>query len=156
MPQADTQHFGAVRYREEDVIHFPRGLPGFDRRRRFLPLAFPHTHPLIFLQSIEDPALCFMTLPVLAADRSYRLELAAEDLALIGLPRRPQPRIGEDVLCVAILSIREDGPTANLLAPVVVNLQNRTGVQAVSGNCGYSHRHRLSGNRPLAQKGAAC
>jgi flagellar assembly factor FliW len=139
-----------------DVIHFPRGLPGFDHRRRFLPLAFSHTHPLIFLQSIEDPALCFITLPVLAADLSYRLDIAAEDLALIGLPRRPQPRIGEDILCVAVLSIREDGPTANLLAPIVVNLHNRTGVQAVSRNSGYSHRHPLGGRRQAAREATAC
>jgi flagellar assembly factor FliW len=156
MPQADTRHFGTIQYQEADVIHFPRGLPGFDQQRRFLPLAFPHTHPLIFLQSIEDPGLCFITLPVLAADPSYRLELAGEDLALIGLPRRPQPRIGEDVLCVVVLSIREDGPTANLLAPLVVNLRNRLGVQAVSQNSRYSHRHPLGATRPAAREAVAC
>jgi len=147
MPEFDTQHFGRVRFSESDLVHFPRGLPGFEHRRRFLPLSLPHSEPLIFLQSLEDAALCFLTLPVLAADPCYRLELAREDLALLGLPARPQPRIGADVLCVAVLSIREDGPTLNLLAPVVVNLRNRIAVQAVCPDSG-SHQHPLPVPQP--------
>ena len=45
---------------------FPEGLPGFERERRFLPLEMPDQHPLVFLQSAATPALCFVTLPVLA------------------------------------------------------------------------------------------
>ena len=48
-----------------------------------------------------------------------------------GFPLTRQPRIGEDVLCLTVLSIRETGPTANLLAPMVVNLHNRKAVQAM-------------------------
>jgi flagellar assembly factor FliW len=67
--------------------------------------------------------------------------MSAEDIRLLGLWRAP--RIGEDVLCLAVLSIRPEGPTANLLAPVVVNLRNRLAVQAVAPDSEYSHRHPL-------------
>jgi flagellar assembly factor FliW len=143
MPAFDTRHFGRIVYRDDVALTFPRGLPGFENYRRFLVLSLPHQEPLVFLQSLEDAALCFLTLPVLAVDCSFRLEISSEDRALIGLPPGLPPRIGEDVLCLAVLSIREEGPTANLLAPLVVNLRNRLSVQAVAAESGYSHQHPL-------------
>ena len=143
MPVVQTSNFGTISYDCEAVIEFPQGLPGFDDRRRFVALQFPDTAPLTFLQSLEVPELCFITMPVLAVDPHYRLKVAGEDLALVGLPAQSQPRIGEEVLCLTVLSLDEAGPTANLLAPLVVNLRNLKGVQAVAGESGYSHQHAL-------------
>lgn len=143
MPEFDTQHFGRIAYAEDFTILFPHGLPGFDHLRSFVLLSYPDTQPLVFLQSLEDPALCFITMPVLAADPAYRLEVSPEDLGLLGLPLRAQPRVGEDVLCLTVLSLREAGPTANLLAPIVVNLKNRRAVQALCPESRYSHRQPL-------------
>ena len=46
---------------------------------------FPDREPLIFLQSLEDPDLCFLTLPVLAVDPQYQLTVSKEDRELVGL-----------------------------------------------------------------------
>jgi flagellar assembly factor FliW len=104
---------------------------------------FVENDPLIYLQSLEDPALCFITMPILAADPGYRLKVSREDLGRLGLNSGRQPRIGDDVLCLTVLSIRETGPTANLLAPIVVNLRNRKAVQAVAPESDYSHQFAL-------------
>ena len=61
----------------------------------------------------------------------------------MGLPLDRQPRLGNEVLCLAVLSLRETGPTANLLAPVVVNLSNYRAVQALAPESNYSHQHAL-------------
>jgi flagellar assembly factor FliW len=150
MPTLQTKNFGPIRYDADAALEFPRGVPGFEERRRFLALHFDGTDPLVYLQSFEDPELCFLTMPVLAADPSYRLQLEPEDAELIGLTSNA-PRIGEDALCLTVLSLREDGPTANLLAPIVVNLRNRQAVQAVATQSGYSHQHRL-----MAEEAVAC
>jgi flagellar assembly factor FliW len=145
MPEFLTTHLGRIEYREQDVLEFPAGLPGFDEERAFLPLELPAAHPLILFQSLKTPELCFMTLPVLAVDRSYRLAMDPEDLRHIGLRGNVQPRIGSEVLCVAIVAVREDRPpTVNLLAPLVVNLANRRGVQAIQVESSYSHQHELA------------
>lgn len=149
MPVVETNNFGQVRYDEEAVLEFPRGLAGFEARRAFVPLRQPENDPLIFLQSLEEPSLCFVTAPVLVLDADYRLEVDAEDRQLIGLPPG-RLKIGEQVLCLAVLSLREDGPTANLLAPVVVNAANRRAVQAVAAASGYSHQHRLCAEEAVA------
>ena len=143
MPSFDTKNFGIVSYQPEAVVEFPAGLPGFDQRRQFLALQFPDSAPLIFLQSLEDPGLCFITLPVLAVDQRYRLQVNDEDRRRVGLPVGRALQIGEDVLCLTVISLRESGPTANLLAPVVVNLTNRQAVQAVADDAAYSHQHVL-------------
>jgi flagellar assembly factor FliW len=143
MPGFETKHFGRIAEEPDVVFEFPRGLPGFEERRRFAPLHFERSDPLIFLQSLEDPDLCFLTVPVGVVDPGYRLTMEPEDLELIGLPAGAQPRIGIDVLCLAVISVHAEGPTANLLAPIVVHLRNYQAVQAVTCDSAYSHQHPL-------------
>ncbi len=155
MPEIKTKNFGRIPYQDDEAFIFRRGLPGFETRSRFLPLTFPGREPLVFLQSLEDPELCFITLPIWAACPSYRLDMAREDMAQIGLRPGVTARIGEDLLCLAVISIRADGPTANLLAPVVVNLRNRLSVQAVAPSSRYSHRHPLADRQPSPERAPA-
>ena len=95
-------------------------------------------------------ACVFVTLPVLAIDRQYRLDVSEEDLALLELEREQQPRIGEEVACLAVLTLQESGPTANLLAPIVINLGNLKAVQAIAPESSYSHQHVLMPAEALA------
>ena len=143
MPSFDTQNFGTVEYEGNSAVEFPQGLPGFEERRRFVALTFPDSKPLVFLQSLEDRGLCFVTLPVLSIDQHYRLEVCEEDLAPLGLAPEQQPRIGKEVACLAVLTLQESGPTANLLAPIVVNIGTLKAVQAIAPESGYSHQHAL-------------
>jgi flagellar assembly factor FliW len=148
MPQIDTKHFGAVACREEALFEFPAGLPGFEAERLFVPLEYPTSNPIVFLQSLRCPSLCFITLPVQAADAGYQLAIAAEDLRLLGLPPERQPVIGAEVVCLAVVSVAAGAePTANLLAPIVVNLANRRAVQAIQEGSNYSHRRPLAAQR---------
>ena len=143
MPVLETKYFGKLSYERDSELEFPLGLPGFDERKRFVAVHFVENDPLIYLQSLEDPALCFITMPILAVDPQYRLKVSGDDLGCLGLSSNRQPRIGDDVLCLSVLSIRETGPTANLLAPIVVNLRNRKAVQAVAPESDYPHQFAL-------------
>ena len=143
MPLLNTKNLGTISWEPGSEIEFPRGLPGFEQLRRFVAVHFCHTDPLIFLQSLEDAALCFITLPVRAVDADYRVAVSNEDLRLVGLRAGRQPHIGKEIHCLAVLSLRKAGATANLLAPVVINLKNLKAVQAVAQAGGYSHQHVL-------------
>ncbi|MCU1232529.1 MAG: hypothetical protein JWP63_496 [Candidatus Solibacter sp.] len=151
MSNFETKYFGNIQFDEASVVVFPAGLPAFEEKRRFLALHFQPSAPLVYLQSLEAGELCFVTLPVGAIDPNYQLTMSDDDVERIGLARGRQPAIGSDVLCLAVLSIREGGPTANLLAPVVINLANRLAVQAVAQDVSYSHRHEL-----IVQEAMAC
>lgn len=140
----ETRHFGTIEFERDAICEFPAGLPGFEDEHEFLALELPHTRPIVFLQSLRRADLCFITLPVQTIEPGYRLLMSAEDLRLLGLPEERQPELGREVLCLAIVAVGEgQPPTANLLAPVVINLANRRAVQAIQSDSGYSHRHPL-------------
>jgi flagellar assembly factor FliW len=141
MPICRTKYHGAMEYAEGAVLHFPLGLFGFEEETRFLSIEQPALRPIVFLQSLATPDLCFLALPVSVVDPSYAVDLQPEDLKRIQLPASRQPEIGSDILCLTLLVIQENGPTtANLLAPIVVNRQNLLAIQAISGNQNYSHQ----------------
>ena len=143
MPQCLTKYHGEMNYDEQAALYFARGLFGFEAETRFVSIEQPALRPLVFLQSLTTPDLCFVTLPVFVVDRKYSLLVREEDLEAVGLPTDRQPEIGADVLCLAIVSIQQGGPTtANLLAPVVVNRQNSRAIQAISLN--RKHTHQVS------------
>jgi len=151
MPQIRTAYFGELDYTDGTVFHFPYGLPGFEHEHTFLFLKQPHTEPLLFLQSLSDAKLCFILLPILVIDEHYKINLDAEDLAALHLPAGRQPRIGEEILCAAIVTTCEGGePTANLMAPVVVNLKEQIGLQAIQADSPYSHKHPILTGKELA------
>jgi flagellar assembly factor FliW len=151
LQHCETRYFGPVEYKEESVMVFPDGIPAFEQETRFLAMRQPISEPLVFLQSVANPNVCFATLPAAAACPGYKLRMAPEDLRALGLEKGRQPAIGSDVLCLAILSLEEHAPpTVNLLAPIVINLNTLRGRQAIQTDSPYSHREAL----PLRE--AAC
>jgi flagellar assembly factor FliW len=151
MAKCLTKSHGEIEYSEDVVMHFSEGLFGFESETRFLPIEVPALHPLLFLQSVDRQGLCFITLPILVIDPFYRLNLSPSDLELAGLPPGRQPAIGEDVLCLAILTLHQDAPgTANLIAPLVMNLHTRQAVQAIVCEGDYSHQHVFPASSPEA------
>jgi flagellar assembly factor FliW len=136
MPQCETKYFGTVSYDPQTVITFPAGLPAFENHTHFLPIEDAARLPFVFLQSLEEARLCFLTLPVTVLDPHYQLKMSAEDLKAVGLLQLGG--LATDLLCLAVVSFNPDGnPTANLLAPIVVNGATRTGVQSVRDDFAY-------------------
>ena len=143
MPQCETRYFGTVSYDDRTVITFSAGLPAFEHLRGFLPIEEAARRPFIFLQSLEEPRLCFLALPVAVLDPGYQLKMTLEDLATIGL-KKP-PGAGDDLRCLAVVSFNRDGvAAANLLAPIIVNAANRQAVQSVRDDFVYSACQRLT------------
>ncbi len=137
MPTCTTKYHGDLAYSEDRAIVFPGGLPGFEQQTRFLLVEVPATRPIVFLQSLTTSSLCFITLPVRVVDPSYELDIPEEDAQLIGLPAPP-----DQVLALALLTIQGGRTTtANLAAPVIVNMASRRAHQVISTNPAHSHRH---------------
>jgi len=147
--KCQTRYFAVMEYSEDSVIRLPRGLPGFEDEHEFVLIDQPSYRPLVFFQSLPTQQLCFLAMPVLSVDRSYRLAVSAEDLALLELDTSRQPNIGEEVMCLSFIAAGEDRAlSANLLSPVVINLTRRVAVQAIQTGCHYSHRHPLLAEEP--------
>jgi len=144
MPRLLTKYFGELDYSPDSVFDFPSGIPAFEEEHDFVFLDKPNTTPLLFMQSLHSPDLCFVAVPVFVACPNYRLSLSAEDRRSLQLaPERP-PRIGEDILCLALVTLAEGfDPTVNLASPIVLNLRNRNGIQLIPEWSDYSIRQSL-------------
>ena len=144
MTSCQTKYFGELQYEPRGILRFPDGLPGFEDEREFLPVEQLSTRPLVYLQSLTNIGICFVGLPVWLVEPGYRLELSEEETAKLQLGDGGAVNPATDgLLCLALLTVRESGTTANLMAPVVANLRTGVALQAISAGVGYSHQHRL-------------
>lgn len=140
-----SDYFGTLECADSGLFHFANGIPGFECEHHFAPVEIPAQRPLVYLQSINRPDLCLITLPVRTVCPEFELDLQPEDAALLGFPLQTALRIGEDVLCLAIVSVdatRE--PVANLLAPLVVNLRTHEAVQAIQADSDWTCDHVIA------------
>jgi flagellar assembly factor FliW len=142
VPVLESASLGTVEYAENDLIHFPLGLPGFEDQRIFLPISRPGEAPLLYLHSAISSDLFFLAIPVELVDPNYEVKLLEEYRAVLGLNDVAGP--ATDLLCLAVLCVPDEGPaTANLLGPIVIHQTNRIGVQAIRDDARYSARHEL-------------
>jgi flagellar assembly factor FliW len=126
------------------ALHFPNGLPGFETVTRFTLKEQPSLSPVAFLKSVDTPDLCFLVIPVQSILPDYGLSISSDDLRTLALDDSRLPEVGSEVHCLTILTVPEQGPlTANLLAPVVINMAAGLAVQAVRADAVYSHRHEI-------------
>jgi len=144
MPRLVSKYFGELDYSADSVFQFLEGIPAFEDQTAFVFLDQPQTHPLVFMQSLRYPGLCFISVPVFVVDPAYRLDLVSEDFVSLDLAPELAPQIGSDILCLALVTVSKGAdPTVNLASPVVLNLRNRKGGQVIQPSAGYSVRHPL-------------
>jgi len=139
--QLQTKYFGVLPCREEDALHFPEGLFGFEEERQFYLLPFEGGGgSLLCFQSAVTPALAFVAVNPFFLKRDYAPVLTAEELKKMGAAR------SEDLcfytLCVLRNPVAES--TVNLRCPVVINDETRQAMQVILETKEYRMHHRLS------------
>lgn len=125
-----TSRFGPVTLHDEDVIEFPEGILGFNDLRQFVLLDDPNDEIFAWLQSCEVPQIAFPVLEPELFSQTYQVVLTKHDLESLGLnTQEKQHRIRS----FSIITIPEDPTqmTANLKAPVVINIEKRLARQIV-------------------------
>ena len=142
-----SRYFGEIEVDAAAPFRFSQGLTGFESERDFSPIEIPAQRPILYLQSHNREDLCLITLPVRVIVSDYALHLAPEYLGALGFRDDETPRIGEELLCLAIVTAGEDrGLTANLLAPIVVNIRTHQAAQAIQYDSDYNNRHPIPEN----------
>jgi len=135
---------GLLRYDPREVVFFPDGIPAFEDQHRFILVPVAEKPPVILLQGVDCPELAFLTVPVESVVSGYELELTPEAKEALGRSPEAELAVGRELLCLAIVTAARQGPaTANLLAPVVIDVETRRGIQFIQFDSGYSHQHPL-------------
>jgi len=75
--------------------------------------------------------------------------VSREDLEALDLDRGRQPTLGSEVVVLALVSLQDGfSATANLMAPIVLNLKTHCGLQAIRQDNLYSHQHPIQSPSP--------
>jgi flagellar assembly factor FliW len=152
MPKVHSRYFGPLEYSAAELFTFPEGLPGFAEETAFLPVEVPGQFPLVYLQSLLNPDLCFAAIPAPCLDSGYRINASPDELALTGLSPDSVP--GPDALVLALICFADDGnAVANLRAPIVISIQSRRGVQIIQTDDRYPACFSLV---PETEEAATC
>lgn len=122
-----TSRFGQVELKEEDIITFSEGLLGFADLRKFVLLDDPNDDIFAWLQSCEAPSIAFPVLEPEIYTEQYKATLTKADLEALKLATQEKARL------FSIITIPDDPTqmTANMKAPIVVNVPARLARQCV-------------------------
>ena len=123
-----SNRFGDIEISEESLVIFPSGLVGFPNYKRYVVLDVAEESDYQWFQSIEEPSLAFVLIDVRILSSDIRVEIPEEFLPELEI----QPN--DPVLLLAVVTIPSDAPeqaSANLRAPLVVNVRTRKGKQLI-------------------------
>lgn len=135
-----TMRFGQIDIAEEQIITFTAGLPGFPAQKKFVPVQYRENSPLFFLQSIELPELAFIIGDPFHIVGNYVVDIPQEDQEALEI------NSPEEASVYVILTLRQGGKiiTANLVAPLVINMVKKIGRQVILFNSPYNSRFPLN------------
>lgn len=134
-----TVRFGELEVSQEEKITFPEGILGFPELTQYC-LVDPGDDTLIlWLQSLQNPQIAFPVLEPKIFKNDYIVKLSAQELKQLALANINQS------IVFTILTIPKDVTqmTANLKAPIVVNLREQIGRQVVLQENEYTLKHLM-------------
>ena len=146
--EIQTSRFGRISVEDERLITVPNGLLGFPSFTRYALIQSGQEQYFLWLQSVDEPGLAFVVADPATFFKDYDVpvrEEAQRDLALT------DPKF---VQVFVICNKVGDWLTGNLLGPLVVNAENRLGIQVVLTEKRWTTRQpllRLQAEVPLAK-----
>lgn len=137
----DTKYFGRIDCPEEDKLHFPEGLFGFEEEKEFFLLPFEGSEDtLLCFQSAATPGLAFVAVNPFSLKPDYAPVLSPGELKALGVERSEE--LCFYTLCVVRSPVGDS--TVNLRCPVAINDRTRQAVQVILEEGAYHMHHLLS------------
>lgn len=123
-----TRDFGEEEISEKVIIDFPNGVYAFEENKRFVLLSpcGEDKYPM-WLQSVDNPNLCFIVFDPREFVPDYSVELDKETKELLKADGAEL-----DLLCMAVVPDEYINTTLNLKSPIVINSEVKKGVQVIA------------------------
>ncbi len=122
-----TTRFGQIEMTGEDLIEFPEGILGFSNLRKFVLLDTSSDEVFAWLQSCERAEIAFPVLEPEFFSSNYKFTLTKSDMEALGVKNLDRIK----VFCVVTIPENPMDMTANLKAPILINIPERTARQCV-------------------------
>jgi len=127
--------------RDDDlpIIDFVSPMPGFPEHQKFVLVRLDEEGMLYALTSLHDSEVRFLVVPPVSFFPDYAPEISDESAELLGVTN------AEQLLVLLVVTAGETpaDTTANLLAPILVELTGRRALQVVLTGSGLPVRAEL-------------
>lgn len=135
----ETSRFGSIVVSEKEVITFPEGMLGFSKINEYVLVEKQDDSLFIWLQALKKPTIAFPLLEPQIIDRSYRVEMLDSDFKSLKLKNLNHAKV------FSIITIPTDPSkmTANLKAPVIINVTSRLAKQVILHEQDYPIRKSI-------------
>lgn len=134
-----SQQLGTLEIPEDQLVNFPRGIPGFPNAQRFCLVQVKPNSRFQLLQSVDDPGLAFVVTDPLQIDEEYpveRIRKMAEDVGI-------EPNEPIAIASIVSVPVPPGKASVNMMAPLVMGVKSQTGVQVILHDSPFSVRHEL-------------
>lgn len=125
-------------------VNFPEGLLGLSEYRDFILQSADELAPVFLLTSQEEQNLSFPMVDPLILDPKYVPDVEEADLQALGSPDV------KDLQMFVLLNVQNNPfrATANLMAPLIVNMRSGVGRQVLLSQSQYQVAHPLNLGKP--------
>jgi len=135
-----TEKFGELEVDKNNVFEFVLPIIGFNDLKKYTIVDYKPESPFKWLQSMEDMELAFPVTLCSFFGIDYKFDIPDEEAEKLKIEN------ADDVFVCNIVNIPSSNPqgaTINMLAPIVINLQNKKAMQIILKNTNFEVRHKL-------------
>ena len=130
---------GTIIYEENEIIIFEKGIPGFENLKKFVIREVGEDSPFSILQSLEDKDIGFILISPFVIYDNYEVDLKEEVITNLEI------KSSEEVLLYSLVTLNSKPReiTANLKAPIVINIKNKKGEQYIIDKDKYKIKEKI-------------
>ncbi len=125
--EINSSRFGTVEIDEQSIIGFPDGLPGFEGMTKYAIIRCDQTEPIQWLQSVDDADISIPIINPFIIKPDYEIEVNDDELDHI------KTHSEEDMIVLNVMVLPDDlsQMTINLMAPLLINVNEMLGMQVM-------------------------
>lgn len=134
-----TKYHGTRQYEEDDVITFEKGIPGFENLKKFIIFPAEENNLFYILQSLENINIGIILVSPFNIIKDYEFKLGDSIISKLMIKGE------KDVLVLNTVTLNSkiENITANLKAPIVININRKVGEQIILDNSSYPIKYQL-------------
>lgn len=152
--KVNTRLFGEIDVAEDRIINFTTGIMGFEEYVHYtLIFNAEKKGSIMWLQSLDEPELAFTVMDPMKIVPEYNPVVEDEWLAPLG-----EVETENDYFLLSVVTVPSDltKMTANLKAPIVINMKTMKACQIIVNNDDYQVRYNVYDCVKKMKEGAGC
>ena len=134
-----TAYHGKLNYKEEDIITFKKGIPGFEDLKKFIIADINGNDNFKIFHSIEDANIGFVVTVPFLFYKDYEVNIHDDMISSLDIKKENEVLI----LSTVTLGNTLKETTINLKAPFVINMRNKLGEQYIDQKDKYNIKSPL-------------